>query len=55
MRGTNPRTPVLTAPRGAVLTAEGYALNKEPKKEKVAKKRLQNSLRVKYLEVWMNS
>jgi len=26
MRGTNPRTLALTAPRGAALTAEGYAL-----------------------------
>jgi len=30
MRGTNPAPhPALTAPRGAVLTAEGYALNKK--------------------------
>ena len=29
MRGNNiPRTPSRTAPRGAVLTAKGYALNK---------------------------
>ena len=28
MRETNPRTPAVTAPRGAVLTAEGYAPNK---------------------------